>query len=257
MTKETIVWYVHNCYSTNDNESSAEDITMWIKMYIKGMKEKGAKYIWIIMSKQDKLAPAEREAIVAEQKEALVTFLQKEAKPAGITWFWVDEPGFNMLEGKKYVMPFLKGVTETLTNMGKTLRQQKKEPKNDNSGKGKTATTTIAADLLGKKSKNGDTQKTIALREKALADDTLRARLEEVEKGGSENLRDAEAFWDRFMSANLTSWSHVDHLEAGYLVLLQSIEQKRGLLKTASVFLEHLARLREMRPDVFRNTAHL
>lgn len=85
---------------------------------------------------------------------------------------------------------------------------------------------------------------------KVPSDEELRAQVESAE------IKVAYVFWEVFLSANLTSWNHLGHLQAGYLVMLQSIERKHGMLKCASTFLEHLARLREARPDVFRNTAH-
>lgn len=229
MTSETIVWYVHDC--------SASMTLMWIKEYVKAMEKKGAKYLWVILSQQDKLPVEgnERANAVTKHKEALLAYLQEAAASAGISWFIVNEPGFNAQEAK-YVLPFVKGVTRTLLD---TM----------NSGSQKAATRSF--------DKAAGKQQTLALREKALGDEALRSRLEQVEKGEGVGLQDVDLFWEHFMQGQLTSWSHVDHLEAGYLVLLRSMEQKHGLLKTASKFLEHLARLRETKPDIFRNTAHL
>lgn len=230
MTSETLVWYVHNCADPEANTT-----TLFLRNYLAAMKEKGAKYLWVVLSKQDKLPAGERAGIVATHREKLVALLREQAVPVGITWFVVDEPGFNLLEGRKYVLPFVKGVARTLVEMDK----QRERPQNDNKVSSSSAAVTP-----------------LAVRQKALGDEALRARLEQVEKGEG-GLKDVDLFWNDFVQARLVSWTHVDHLEAGYLVLLRSMAQQHGLLKTASTFLEHLARLREARPDVFRNSAHL
>lgn len=233
MTSETVVWYVHDC--------SVPLSMMWIKEYVQAMEKRGAKYLWVILSQQDKLPVEgnERANAVAKHKKALLDYLQEAAASAGITWFVVDEPGFNAQEGAKYVLPFVKGVTRTLLDV---------EP------------ARYGGQRVAKKSLDeaAGTQQSLALQQGALGHDALvRVRFEQVEKGEGTALRDVGLFWENFMQVRLTSWSHVDHLEAGYLVLLRSMERKHGLLKTASTFLEHLARLREARPDIFRNTAHL
>lgn len=234
MTSETIIWHLHDCSPPDANLE-------WIAESVQGMKEKGAKYLWVLLSEQHILLTKgdERGRTVATHKATLDAFLQESAAPAGITWFFVDEPGFNLYDGTKYVLPFIKGVTKTL------LEIEQKE-------KSIRGTTSAAA-----KKKNKNNEEALALREKARNDEILRTRLEQVEKAEGDGLKDVALFWDNFLHARLTSWTHVDHLEAGYLVLLRSMEQGHGLLKTASVFMEHLARLREARPDIFRNTAHL
>lgn len=244
LTSETLVWYVHDCARPDVNLE-------WVQKTVAAMKDKGAKYLWLLLSEQHCLPTKndERPRAVARHKAALEALLQAEAAPAGITWFYVDEPGFTLyLEGPKYALSFVKGVAKTL------LELEKKEKS------ARDATTAVAAN----KNDNNYKEAALTFREKARGDETLRARLEQVEKaleqqegGDSEGLRDVARFWDDFVHARLTSWTHVDHLEAGYLVLLRSMAQGHGLLKTASAFVEHLARLKEARPDVFRNTAHL
>lgn len=231
-----MVWHIHDCSLPDPSlESIAETV--------QGMKEKGAKYLWVLLSEQHVLSPKgdERALAVAKHKETLDAFLQESATPAGITWFFVDEPGFNLYDGTKYVLPFIKGVAKTLLE----IEEKKKNIQ------GTTATS------ASNKNKNKNNNEALALREKARNDEILSKRLEQVEKAESDGLREVAVFWDNFLHARLTSWTHVDHLEAGYLVLLRSMEQGHGLLKTASVFMEHLERLRAARPDIFRNTAHL
>lgn len=221
MTPETLGWVVHDCSMRAGDQGP---IDAWIYQYIDGMKAKGAKYMWIIMNKQDRLAPDERAQTVAEHKALLEAVLQKNAAPAGIKWFFVDEPGFNLLDGK-FISVFIDNFKKNLSEIEKAEKLKQKRARDE-------------------------------VLEKSLSDEVLRARLELVQSPSS-NLTDVDQFWDNFMQAELTSWSHVDHLEAGYLVLLRAIEEGHGMLKSASIFLEHLARLKDARPDIFRNTAHL
>lgn len=187
---------------------------------MQAMKSKGPKFLWVIMSKQDLLPPDERERIVSEHRQMLEAILKKDADPAGITWFLVDTPGFNLKSGN-FARPFLKDVAATIMSLDKERELKYERAKDD----------AVKFNMPGV--------------------DELRARIEASE------IKSAGDFWEVFTTADLTSWKHVDHLQAGYLVMLQSIEQGHGLLKCASTFLEHLARLRETRPDVFRNSAHL
>lgn len=210
MTPETLVWLVHDCTSKE---------TIHLRESIQAMREKGPRYLWVIMSKQDLLPPDERDRTVLEHRQAIEAVLRGSAQPAGITWFFVDTPGFNLKSGC-FARPFLRGVAETIASLDEERELGHQEAKEG------------AAPHVPD-------------------DDELRARIE------ASDIKAAGDFWQVFMAAELTSWSHVDHLQAGYMVMLQSIEQGHGLLKCASAFLEHLARLRETRPDVFRNSAHL
>ena len=210
LSPETLVWYLHDC---TDNDTT----TMFLPECLTGMKEKGSKYIWCILSKQDLLPLEGREQIVAEHRARIETILKQRADPEGIKWFIVADPGWNLKEGK-FVRPFVKGVTQKIVEMDKVENfKYQKSP------------DAVAA---------------------TPSDEELRTKAEKAE------IKDADVFWDEFQTANLTSWNHLDHLQAGYLVMLQAIEQKQGTLKCASTFLEHLARLRKTRPDIFRNSAH-
>lgn len=210
MTPETLVWFVHDC---TRNEFSLDS-------YIKGMNEKGAQYIWVILNKQDLLPPNERQDIVSDHWRKLEAILKQKAEPLGISWYVVDTPGFDARKGS-FVRPFVKSVTQTVlhVNTKAELKHQK----------------TIDEAMLSMTGK-----------------DELRKKAEQTQ------LMPGEEFWKAFASAEeLTSWNHTDHLQAGYLVMLQSVQQGDGLLKCSDVFLRHLMRLRRSRPDVFRNTSHL
>ncbi|KUI67533.1 ADP-ribosylation factor 1 [Cytospora mali] len=211
MSPETLIWYIHDC---TDNKTSM----LFCPEQLAAMKEKGAKYIWCILSKQDLLPPEQRDSIVAEHRANVEALLRLKADPAGIKWFIVADPGWNLKEGN-FVRSFVKSVTQQIVEMDKENELEYRR----------------AADDALFKIPN---------------DEELGATIEGAE------IKDADVFWKVFITADLNSWNHLDHLQAGYLIMLRSIKQKHGLLKCASTFLEHLARLREARPDMFRNTAH-
>lgn len=182
------------------------------------MRDRGAKYLWVVMSKQDMLPPDERARIVSEHRAMLEDIL-KQADEAGIKWFLVDTPGFNLKSGN-FVRPFLKDVSETVA-------------------------TLIPED--GKAQNKAVDSSSLVFPPEA----ELRATIESLQ------MRDIDDFWKAFLTAKVTSWNHVDHLQAGYVVLLKSIEKEHGLLKCTSTFLEHLERRRKTQPEIFRNNAHL
>lgn len=210
MTEDTLNWYMH---------SVKHNLAWWLEDYITKMKQKGSRYIWIILSQQDLVPPEDRARVVAEHREAVEKILQKDATPAGITWFIYDDPGFSAKSGK-YVKAFVDKFMEKVRELDKQMRLK------------------------------CDQQRDLALLEKP-SDEVLRQRVEQAD------IQPAHGFWEAFSSAEMTTWDHLDHLQAGYLVLLDSLQQKHGLLKCSATFLSHLARLRETKPDVFKNSAHL
>ncbi|KAF3766585.1 hypothetical protein M406DRAFT_330389 [Cryphonectria parasitica EP155] len=210
MGPETLVWFIHDCTVDVD--------AMYLLEFVDTMKSKGAKYIWVLLSKQDLLPQEGREKTVGQHRQKLEDVLEKHARPAGIAWFIVDEPGFNV-KTPSYVLSFVKSVTQTVVQLDKEPELKYKKQKSE---------------ALSSKPT-----------EKELRDKIITSEI----KSGDE-------FWQAFLSADITSWSHLDHLQAGYLVMLESIEHGHGLLRCATTFLEHLTRLREARPDVFRNSAH-
>lgn len=209
MTPDTLVWFLHDC---TEDVFSIED-------YIHVMRSKGAKYMWVLLNKQDLLSPEDRDATVAEHRRKLESILVRYARPAGITWFIVDEPGFSSKTGD-FVLPFVKNVTQTITQLDRAQGTRFDKDRD--------------ASLLGKPS-----------------DQELRKRIEQS------YIRDSDDFWPVFMSGEMMSWDHLEFLQAGYLVLIQSLEQGEGLLKCAATLLEHLTRLHEARPDVFQASGHL
>lgn len=66
----------------------------------------------------------------------------------------------------------------------------------------------------------------------------------------------AALFWDSFLTGELPEWNHRSHLRAGFFTLLDSLPQGQGVFKTAKVFLDHLKRLKELKPERFRDTEH-
>lgn len=210
MTEDTLNWYMH---------SVRHDSAGWLAYYITRMKQKGSRYIWIILSQQDLVPPEDRARVVAEHREALEGILEKDAAPAGITWSFYDHPGFSAKSGKD-VMAFVDSFMETVREVDKQTRLE------------------------------SDQQRDQVLLQKP-SDEVLRQRVERAD------IKPAHEFWKAFSSAGMTTWDHLDHLQAGYLVLVDSVQQKHGLLKCSVTFLSHLTRLRETKPDVFKNSAHL
>ncbi|KUI62538.1 ADP-ribosylation factor 1 [Cytospora mali] len=106
LSPETLIWYIHDC----TNNSTA---MLFCPEQLAAMKEKGAKYIWCILSKQE-----QRDSIVAEHRANIEALLKLKADPEGIKWFIVTDPGWNLKEGD-FLRPFVKSVTQKIVEMDK------------------------------------------------------------------------------------------------------------------------------------------
>lgn len=78
----------------------------------------------------------------------------------------------------------------------------------------------------------------------------------QIQKDGANDIMDSQEFWHMFLNAEVMEWGHRDHLKSGYILTLESFKEGRTVFDTAETFIGHLRRLREARPDSFRNTEH-
>ncbi|KAF5624013.1 ubiquitin thiolesterase L3 [Fusarium tjaetaba] len=97
-----------------------------------------------------------------------------------------------------------------------------------------------------------DTKAEIELREKGPGEEEL---LNKIRTANAQSA-DANTFWESFLDGSLEAWDHYTHLRAGFFIIHDCFGKGVGLLECADDFMKHLNRLREIKPERFRNTAH-
>jgi hypothetical protein len=67
---------------------------------------------------------------------------------------------------------------------------------------------------------------------------------------------DDDTFWALFLKADIKHWDHRSYLRAAYKVLLDALEQERGVWEASQVFSHHLQRLRHSNNHIFLDTSN-
>ncbi|CAG8111015.1 unnamed protein product [Penicillium olsonii] len=78
----------------------------------------------------------------------------------------------------------------------------------------------------------------------------------QIENEGAKDSLSMQEFWHLFLNADLLQWGHRDHLKSGYILILESLKEGGNAFDATQTFLNHLRRLRNAKPDSFRNTEH-
>ncbi|CAG8215155.1 unnamed protein product [Penicillium olsonii] len=78
----------------------------------------------------------------------------------------------------------------------------------------------------------------------------------QIENEGAKDSLSMQEFWHLFLKADLMQWGHRDHLKSGYILILESLKEGGNAFDATQTFLNHLKRLRNAKPDSFRNTEH-
>jgi hypothetical protein len=216
ITSATHTLYIHSCADTDRLEMSIEG------MHINAgqLLDEGAKNFFVVMNKQDLIPFGDRKSTVSELRQRFEHELSR--YNGKLNWKICDVPGFSAASGV--------GLYEALDIIHTSIQSgHRDEPLRK------------AKEL---ESKN-------PAREQSSEAD-LTARI--VKEGGEE--ADATNFWDQFLTGEIPEWNHRSHLRAGYFILLDTLLQGKRIFETAEIFLDHLRRLKELKPDRFRNTEH-
>jgi hypothetical protein len=217
----TSVLYIHNC--GNDAER-APDSFEGIHENVKLMLDVGAKHIWILFNKQD-LLPVERRSFVVDDLRQRFEQEMSRYKEQGIVYQVLDLPGFSAVTGEQ-VSNLVPAIHKSLGKARKKGRGSTEE-KRPESGKMLSKTSTPSeADLISRIEEEGD------------------------------NEPDAGTFWKAFLLGDIPEWNHRSYLRAGYHILLETLKDGKGIFETADTFLDHLKKLKESKPEHFRNTEH-
>ncbi|EFW99472.1 ADP-ribosylation factor 6 [Grosmannia clavigera kw1407] len=182
----------------------------------------GCRHIWVVFNKQD---------LIRSEDERLAKLGTMAGKYRDLAAPFADKvqvrilllPGF---DAAKHIR-----IDDMLSEIRKALQQ---EAKLGAVGHGKVAREASA--------------------EASPSEEDLRIAVEMAVAGQRE--QPSDAFWENFLGGTLTSWDHASHLRAGLGVILEGYLKPRGLFAWTDDFIGHLDRLREDRPDLFRNTAH-
>lgn len=180
------------------------------------MREMGVTHVWVLLTKQDLVPDAERPAIVQRLRAIFGAEIPQYKSTPAIRI--IDTPGLSALSSQQ--------MHAVLDQVKQTLDDEKR------TGPPVAQSITLAA------------QKS--------SDDEL---LNGVKEASAEQ-PSSEVFWRDFISGKLSTWGHYAHLRSGYFVMLQALAENRNIMDCADTFLEHLARLRDLNPQRFRNTAH-
>jgi hypothetical protein len=192
-----------------------------LHIIMKVMQDIGSKYISILINKQDVLPEEHRVSVV----DAIHRRFEQELSQydnTDIVWTILDLPGFSALTGGR--------VHDLVDCIEATLE--------DDNHKGHAKTPRASVPPL--------------IAAATPSDSELIARIER--EGVDET--DADTFWKAFLMNDILEFNHRTHLRAGYITLLDTFKEGRGIFDAAEIFLEHLRRLKEAEPGRFYNTEH-
>lgn len=192
------------------------------------MEPESIPYMWIAFNKQDLIAEGEIESRLKSMRDRVESVI---SNFTGATINIVDIPGFSATTDTH--------VRQLFEEISRTVEQYKKTSSKPGESKEKTGT-----EKSGATANAPDTSKSLA-------------ELRELITAAVQTDTDSPAvFWDKFRNADLPVWDHYNHLKAGYFVLLDGFSWGQTVMQSAETFIGHLSRLREAKPERFRNTTH-
>jgi hypothetical protein len=216
MTPGNLQLFVHSCAETGSRINDSIEV---LHDNIGMMRDLGSKFIWILLNKQD-LIPEEQRASVVDGLRRRFEQELSQYDNTNIVWTVVDLPGFSALTGDR-VSDLIESIEATIDNYEKNW--QKQEP------------LSLTAPVAERPSSS------------ELVERILKDGIGEV---------DASAFWSAFLTCEIQEWNHRTHVRAGYVSLLETFKERKGIFDAAEIFLGHLRRLKEVDPGRFRNTEH-
>ncbi|PYH64362.1 uncharacterized protein BO88DRAFT_491541 [Aspergillus vadensis CBS 113365] len=211
LAPHTLVVWLHDC--------STEEWPPWrFRNLLDQMVERGCRYIWVGLNKQDSPDVSKEVVQKARRKyeEELVKYKDE------ISWKVLT----HNLSSKAGV-----GVFEVLEDIYQTVKRVNLEPakedKRDKKG-------TVISDSTDEDLTTEQLQLRIG---KEITGDTF----------------DPDAFWTSFLNGDLPVWSHYTYLKALFFVILESAKTK-NFYEIAEDFFIHLNRLRKTSPQLFSDS---
>jgi ubiquitin carboxyl-terminal hydrolase L3 len=159
----------HIIYVHNVIDERLEESLEGVRDAAAMMEGVGAQHLWVVFNKQDLLPMEQASPILTDHRRRFEIELSTHG--SGLNWQIVDQPGFSAMYGNR-CDELLDVLYNTIT-MKKTSTSNHSEPPIRSSN---------------------DTP-------------TERELIERIEKERSHDL-DAEEFWSRFLSADITEWNH-------------------------------------------------
>lgn len=220
VTASTHTLYMHSCTDNERLEMSIEGMHLNVGQLL----DEGATNFFVVLNKQDLIPLGDRQSVVLGLHRRFEHELSRyDGKiDRKLDWKICDFPGSSALSGD--------GLYDALDVIHTTIHSDKKSGPNPK-----------VENILTKNSVHDQPSQT-----------DLVARI--LKEGREE--ASATIFWNDFLSGKILEWNHRSHLRAGYIILLDTLLQGKGIFETAEIFLDHLRRLKELKPDRFRNTEH-
>ncbi|KAH1315122.1 hypothetical protein KXV68_006714 [Aspergillus fumigatus] len=212
LAPHTLVLWLHDC-------STEDDWPPWkFRSLLEQMVERGCRYIWVGLNKQDSPDVSEESVQEARRK-----YEEEFAK-------YKDDLSWKVLTHKLSAKTGV-GVSEVLKDIYQAVKRANLEPpKEDKQDK----TGTVISDSSDEKLTTEQLQRRI---EKEVTGDTI----------------DPDAFWTSFLEGDLPAWTHYTYLKALYFVILESAK-KKTFTEIANDFNIHLIRLRNISPQLFNDS---
>jgi hypothetical protein len=210
--------FIHSCSDTGKRlDESIEKLHFCIQT----MQNVGSKFIWILINKQDTLPNEQRASTVDGLRRRFEQEISRYDNIDLVSTI-LDLPGFSALTGDR-VCDLMLCIEATLENDN---HKKQKKPQNAAMPASSAAATPSDSELIA------------------------RIRKESAGETGGDK------FWRAFLANDIPEWNHRTHLRVGYFTLLETFKESKGILDAAKIFLEHLSRLKEAKPERYRNTEH-
>ncbi|KXJ90989.1 hypothetical protein Micbo1qcDRAFT_205019 [Microdochium bolleyi] len=233
---DSVVLFLHDCAEPEPDR--LENSVRLLHAHVAQMLEKEARYLWVVLSKQDLLPEGEeRISKVEDLRRRFESELgggegeRGRYEDKSISWRVIGEEGLSAVTGA--------GLDAVLDDVCRTLSAE--------------ASNQDGPEKKHKATDSASTSAAHGLQQLQLSDEDMKTQAEKEISA----MQPPDVFWGEFLDGTLTAWDHASHLYAGYLVLLDCLAGGGGVFESADVFLRHLARLRSAQPERFRNTAHV
>ncbi|PCG94262.1 Small GTPase superfamily, ARF/SAR type [Penicillium occitanis (nom. inval.)] len=211
LAPHTLVLWLHDC--------STKEWPPWkFRGLLEQMVERGCRYIWVGLNKQD--SPDVSGELIQEARRK---YEEEFAK-------YKDDLSWKVLTHKLSPKTGV-GVSEVLEDIYQAVKRVNLEPAKEGKRDKKTTVISDSTDEI-------------------LTTEQLQ---HQIEKNITGDTFDPGAFWTSFLKGDLPAWTHYTYLKALYFVILESAK-KKPYYKIAEDFIIHLNRLRKISPQLFSSS---
>ncbi|OGM49664.1 ADP-ribosylation factor [Aspergillus bombycis] len=219
-----IALFIHNC------DPQQPKPIYDFQYFLDFLQKHGCRHLWIVLNKQDTLPLESASEIV----DGLRKKYQKEMVKYG------DQRSWRILDHRlsaktgEGVLEILRQLRSSADLLLRTRPKPQPQPRADSK---RDPGTEIAPDI---------------------PEDTVSSpsQSEPIDKRASQDLVNAQAFWDSFVTGDIPVWDHHAHLKVTYIVVLEYMKRRQSTFAMADVILAHLRRLRNSQPEKFGNRVH-